>query len=423
MDDITKTLEERGFLGFVDDMEYFKNLKKPVTFYIGYDPSGSSLHAGNLLTLMGMVQIQRAGHRPIALVGGGTGLIGDPSGKSEERSLLDPEQVQANQAKIANQIKGFLDGVCGEGVAVIVNNIDWISKLSFVDFLRGVGKNFRVNEMIQKESVKRRLESEEGISLTEFCYQTLQAYDFVELNRKHDCEFQAGGMDQWGNIAAGIDLVRRLQGKRVHGLCFPLMTKADGSKFGKTESGAIWLDPEMTSPYNFYQFWVRSNDNDVIKYLKFFTLVEMQKIKELEIALETEPQARVPHKILAYEVTKLVHGKEEAKKAKAASEMIYSENLKGASDEQIKTVFADVDSTTVARNRLDHGLLLADILAETGLCKSKGDAKRQIKAGGIYLNDQRCKEVEKELGSQDLASENFIVLRKGKKNYHLLQFD
>jgi len=422
MSDLLQILKERGFLGFVDDEDFFNAIsKKAATFYIGYDPSGKSLHAGNLLTLMGLVHIQKAGHRPVALVGGGTGLIGDPSGKSEERALLDEDRIISNQEAITNQISSFLDKNCGEGVAVIVNNIDWIGKLSFVDFLRGVGKNFRVNEMVQKESVKKRMESREGISLTEFCYQTLQAYDFVELNKRYDCSFQAGGMDQWGNIAAGIDLVRRLRGKKVHGLCFPLMTKADGSKFGKTESGAIWLDPELTSPFNFYQFWVRTDDRDVVKYLKLFTFLPLEKIENLEDVLEESPEKREPHKVLAFEVTSIVHGQEEAEKAKAASELIYSDSLKGATDQQITTIFSDVPSTSISKERLGNGITLVDVLSECGLCKSKGDARRQIKGGGIYLNDRRCQEIEKVLFLDDLASENFMVIRRGKKNHHLIR--
>lgn len=424
MKDVTKILKERGFLGFVDDESYLKELAvTPVTVYVGFDPTSSSLHAGNLLTLMGLLHFQRAGHRPIALIGGGTGLIGDPSGKSEERVLLDADTIRENQKGIEKQVSRILDvSITRSNSAIFVNNLEWIEQLSFVDFLRDVGKRFRVNEMRNKESVKKRMESAEGISLTEFCYQTLQAYDFFQLNELYGCTLQAGGMDQWGNIAAGIDLVRRMAGKRVHGLCFPLLTKADGSKFGKTEAGAVWLDPQKTSPFQFYQFWVRSTDNDVLKYLKLFTLLELEQILKLEKSLENAPEKRDAQKALAFEVTKLIHGNLEAQKAKEASEKLFSGSLKGATDEQIKTIFQDVPSTRLAKDRLTEGISLIDLLAETKLCKSKGEARRQIKGGGIYINDDRCDDPDKMLLGDDLASENFLILRRGKKNYHLVQF-
>ena len=424
MKDVTKILKDRGFLGFVDDESWLTELAvKPVTVYVGFDPTSNSLHAGNLLTLMGLLHFQRAGHRPIALIGGGTGLIGDPSGKSEERNLLDAETIRENQKGIEKQLSRVLDAsITRSNSAIFINNLDWISEISFVEFLRNVGKRFRVNEMINKESVKKRMESDEGISLTEFCYQTLQAYDFYQLNKQFDCTLQAGGMDQWGNIAAGIDLVRRMSGQRVHGLCFPLLTKADGSKFGKTEAGAVWLDREKTSPFQFYQFWVRSSDRDVIKYLKLFSLLELEQIAQLEQSVEKAPEKREAQKALAFEVTSLIHGTEEAQKAKEASEKLFSGDLTGATDELIKTIFPDVPSTEYPKERLSDGFSLVDLLAETNLCKSKGDARRQIKGGGIYINDNRCKDTEKIVKTDDLASDNFLILRRGKKNYHLVQF-
>ena len=424
MQDVTKVLKERGFLGFVDDQDYLKELAStPATVYIGYDPSGPSLHVGHLLTIMGLVHFQRCGHRPIALLGGGTGLIGDPSGKSDERVLLSEEQVLENQDKIQKQLERFLDFGCPDNPAVLANNLEWIGRLSFVDFLRDVGKMFRVNEMINKESVKKRMTSEEGISLTEFCYQTLQAYDFYELHKRYGCTLQAGGMDQWGNIAAGIDLVRRLAKNRVHGICFPLLTKADGSKFGKTEGGGVWLNPTMTSPFQFYQFWVRSLDGDVINYLKLFTLLDLEKIAILEASCTANPELREAQKALAYETTRLVHGKIEADKAKAASERLFSGSLKGATDEQLETIFPDVPSTDLPRGQLTEGLALIDVLEKSGLCKSKGEARRQIQGGGVYVNDERCNDVEKILSTEDLASENYLILRRGKKTYHLIRFD
>ena len=424
MHDVGSVLKERGLLGFSDDPDFLKEMAtRPVTLYNGYDPSGPSLHVGHFITIMGLVHFQRAGHKPIALLGGGTGLIGDPSGKSEERTLLTLDLVGENKEKIKGQISRLLDFNCGDNSAVFVDNLDWIGKLSFVDFLRDVGKHFRVNEMIHKESVKKRMESDEGISLTEFCYQTLQSYDFYQLYKQYGCELQTGGMDQWGNIAAGIDLVRRLAGKRVHGVCFPLLTKADGTKFGKTESGGVWLNPDMTSPFDFYQFWVRADDADVVKFLRFFTLFDSSQIAQLESALAEAPEQREAQKALAHEVTRAVHGRTEADLAKAAAEKLFSGDLKGATDDQLKTIFPDVPSTKLPRARLTAGLSLIDLLAESGLCKSKGDARRQIQSGGIYINDERCNQVDKALSTDDLASEHYLILRRGKKTYHLIAFD
>ena len=436
MKDVVKELQERDLLSFSDDDEFLKELsKRPVTLYIGFDPTGPSLHCGSLLPVMGLAHFQRCGHKPICLVGGGTGLIGDPSGKSEERVLLTVEKTQENAEKLKVQLSRFLDfDESKENCAVMANNFEWLGQLSLIDYLRDVGKFFRVNEMMHKESVKKRIDSEVGISLTEFCYQTLQAYDFYELNKRYGCELQAGGSDQWGNIAAGIDLIRRMYAvegsessestyKPGHGVCFPLLLKADGTKFGKTESGAVWLDPEMTSPFEFYQFWVRSDDRDVIKYLKYFTFLELDEIAKLEESLESEPEKRMPHKRLAFEVTAIVHGEQEATNAKEASEKLYSGDLTGLSEKQLATIFPDVPSTPMPRTRLDEGVALVDVLAETNLCKSKGDARRQIKSGGVYLNDKRQTDTERILTAADLASEKTMILRRGKKSYHLVRFE
>jgi len=396
----------------------------PLTAYIGFDPSASSLHVGSLLPIMGLVHLQRHGHRPIAVVGGGTGLIGDPSGKTEERPLLNRDEVARNLEGIRGQLEHFLefDGV--ENPARLVNNLDWLGRLSLVDFLRDVGKHFSVNALLRKESVRRRVEAEEtGISYTEFSYALLQAYDFLELHRRYGCTLQLGGSDQWGNITAGIDLVRRMEGERAYGIVFPLVTTADGTKFGKTEEGTVWLDPERTSPFRFYQFWINTDDRDVVRYLRRFTLLEREEIGALERAVEERPHEREAQRRLAEEVTRAVHGDGGLERARRATQVLFrGEDLEGLAAAEIADIFSDVPSSELAPSALEgEGRGLVELLADTGLTRSRSEARRQIAQGGIYLNNERVEDAERRVGRGDAIEERFLVLRRGKKRYHLVK--
>lgn len=396
----------------------------PVTGYIGFDPTARSLHVGTLLPIMGLVHLQRHGHHPIAVVGGGTGLIGDPSGKSEERVLLTRDEVAHNLEGIRSQLEQFLDFDTEDNPARVLNNLEWLGDLSFVDFLRDVGKHFSVNVLLRKESVRRRLEDEEtGISYTEFSYVLLQAYDFYELHRRHGCTLQLGGSDQWGNIVAGADLIRRVDGGKAHGMVFPLLTTRGGTKFGKTEEGTIWLDPDRTSPFRFYQFWINADDADVIQYLKFFTLLDREEIDELEEAVEEEPWKRAAQRRLAEDVTRRVHGTEGLERAQKATDVLFGgEELEGFSADEIADIFSDVPSTEVPAEVLSgEGKGLLDLLAESGVTGSKGEARRSIDQGGIYLNNRRVEDQARTVTLEDAVDGRFLVLRKGKKRYHLVK--
>jgi len=396
----------------------------PLTAYIGFDPSASSLHVGSLLPIMGLVHLQRHGHTPIALVGGGTGLIGDPSGKSAERPLLTRDEVAHNLEGIRSQLEHFLefDGV--DNPARTVNNLEWLGELSLVDFLRDVGKHFSVNALLRKESVKRRVADEEqGISYTEFSYLLLQAYDFLELNEHFGCTLQLGGSDQWGNITAGIDLVRRVRGEKAHGLVFPLVTRADGTKFGKTEAGTVWLDPERTSPFRFYQFWINTDDRDVVEYLKLFTLLDREEVEGLAEAVSEEPWKREAQRRLAEDVTRRVHGEDGLERAQRATDVLFGgRDVEALGADEIADVFADVPSSTVARSQLEgEGKDVVELLAEAGVTSSKGEARRSIDQGGIYLNNRRVEERDRRVRTEDAVEGRFLVLRKGKKSYHLVK--
>jgi len=419
MEDIVRTLEERGFLAALTDPEMQKLFReKPVTLYAGFDPTAPSLHVGNLLVIMGLAQFQRHGHTPIAVVGGGTGLIGDPSGKTKERQLLGKDELEFNLQGIKQQLERFLDfSPALSNPARLVNNADWLFEFKFVDFLRDVGKHFRLGEMLAKESVKLRLESDEGMSFTEFCYQLLQAYDFLHLFDTQNCIVQVGGSDQWGNITAGIDLIRKLRGRTAYGITFPLLTAASGQKFGKTEAGTVWLDPERTPPYDFYQYFVRTDDRDVIRFLNCFTFLPAPEIRELEKALQEKPEAREAQKRLAFEVTKIVHGEAAAKRAKADAEQMFGAKL-GAID---LSKLDPAITTELKKAELDAGMALVDALVKTGLCKSKSEARRLITQGGVYVNDERIQDQNYNLRLKDLA-QNAVILRAGKKNYHVLVF-
>jgi tyrosyl-tRNA synthetase len=391
--------------------------------YAGFDPTADSLHVGSLLPLLMLRRFQRAGHKPIALVGGATGMIGDPSGKSEERNLLSKEILQRNLDGMAAQMRRFLDFDSGPNAALLVNNFDWMSKFSYLEFLRDVGKHFPVNVMLAKDSVKGRLERESGISYTEFSYMLLQAYDFVYLNQNHGCELQIGGSDQWGNITAGTDLGRRMHGVQMYGMTCPLLTKSDGSKMGKTESGAIWLAADRTTPYKFYQYWINVDDADAGKCLRFLTELSHEEIDSLDAARAANPGQRESQRRLAEELTKIVHDETGLATAKRATEIFFGAEISQLSDKQLAEIFADVPSKQLPRAKLDgDGLPLIDAFVESGLSKSKGDARRTIQQGGAYVNNRRMTEVEAKLTAKDLASETVMVLRSGKKSYALLRF-
>jgi len=403
---------------------------EPVTGYIGFDPTASSLHVGSLVPIMGLVRFQRAGHRPICVVGGGTGLIGDPSGKASERSLLSREDVERNVEGIRRQLEPFLDfgpGGNGNGPshARMINNLDWLGEFRFLDFLRDVGKHFSVNVLLKKEAVRRRLESDDGgVSYTEFSYVLLQAYDYLELYRRHGVALQMGGSDQWGNIVAGMDLIRRVEGGRVHGVTFPLVTTASGVKFGKTEAGTIWLDPARTSPFRFYQFWLNVEDADAVRYLKYFTLKDRGVIEALATALEERPGAREAQRALAEEVTARVHGETGLARARQATEVLFGGSLEGLGREEIADIFADVPSSRMSRDRFaGEGLGLVELLAESGVTSSRGEARRAAEGGGIYLNNIRVDGPSRQVGVEDLVEGEYLVIRKGKRQYHLVQAD
>ena len=398
--------------------------EKKITLYNGFDPTGDSLHIGHLVPMMSLARLQRFGHTPIAVAGGGTGMIGDPSGKSEERNLLTLEQIEHNLFCVREQLASILDFEVKSNPAMIVNNYDWLSKLSMMEFLRDTGKHFTVNYMISKDSVKSRLEREgEGISYTEFSYMLLQSYDFLHLFDTHNCVVQAGGSDQWGNITAGIELVRRVRGEKVHGLAYPLITRADGSKFGKTASGdSTWLDPNRTSPYRFYQFWLNTEDADVISYLKYFTWLPQNEIGELEHVLMQQPERREAQRKLAQAMTQMVHGETALAKAEQASHVLFGGDLEGLGAADIQDIFADVPSSQVPQSDLvADGLSIVDLLADSDLATSKGDARRSIKGGGVYLNNRRVTDSGQMVSMSETIDGQFMVLRKGRKRYHLVQ--
>ncbi len=421
MSNIIEELQWRGLL--YDATEGLKELasQEKLTVYIGFDPTGDSLHVGSLVPIMSLARLQRFGHTAIAMAGGGTGMIGDPSGKLHERQLLSKEQVDANVEAIKGQLARFLDFDDQMSPAKLLNNADWLMSITMMEFLRDIGKHFTVNFMIAKESVKSRIEREDGISYTEFSYMLLQGYDFLHLFDQHGCTVQAGGSDQWGNITTGMELVRRMRGKKAHGLVFPLIMKSDGTKFGKTEAGTIWLDPKKTSPYRFYQFWLNTDDRDVIQYLKFFTWLNQQEIAALEAAVNAQPEQREAQKALANAMTCIVHDETALAKAQAASRVLFGGEIAGMSAADIGDIFTDVPSNEIAKKQIEEGILLIDMLAETELVKSKGEARRAIQGNGIAINNVKCADIEKKISLEDSVDGQFIVLRKGKKNYHLVK--
>jgi tyrosyl-tRNA synthetase len=388
--------------------------KERMTLYIGFDPTADSLHVGSLLQILALMRAQRAGHRPIAVVGGATGMIGDPSGKSEERKFLSEEDLSRNVEGIRKQLQRFLDFSSGQ--ALLCNNYDWMKGFGYLQFLREVGKSFSVNMMLAKDSVSARIEKEEGISYTEFSYMLLQAYDFLHLYRTEQCVLQVGGSDQWGNITAGIDLIRRLAGGQAYGLTQPLITTSGGQKFGKTERGAVWLDAARSSPYELYQFFLNTEDRDVGRFLRFYTFLDEQTVLELDEKVKAAPEKREAQRALAREVTALVHGSAEMEKAEAAAKSLFQ---RGAPGEVVLPPGAP--ATDEPKATLEAGLLLVDLLIKTRLSGSKGAARRDIEGGGIYLNEERVGDVERKVTAADLKGDA-VVLRKGKKTYHVVRF-
>jgi tyrosyl-tRNA synthetase len=393
-----------------------------VTAYIGFDPTASSLHVGTLLTIMGLARLQRFGHSPIALVGGGTGMIGDPSGKTTERQLLTREQIEENVAGIRAQLERFFDFDAPNNPARIVNNAEWLAAFDLLGFLRDTGKYFTVNYMLQKESVNRRLESEEGISYTEFSYLLLQARDFLELFDRFGCTLQMGGTDQWGNITAGIDLIRKLRAKKAHGLVWSLLTTSAGTKFGKTEAGTIWLDPKRTSPFAFYQFWLNTDDRDIVAYLKYFTFFDRETIASLDQATRDAPQKREAQRELARELTTVVHGAAQTARAEQASTVLFGEDITSLPLEDVLAVFADVPSTELASDQLGaEGMGIVDLVARVQLAPSKSEARRLVQSGAVYVNNRRVSDPQARLTRAEAIAGQLFVVRKGQKQNHLIR--
>jgi tyrosyl-tRNA synthetase len=419
MTDLYSELQWRGLVYGATEGLRDVLAREKVTGYIGFDPSAASLHVGSLIPILALARLQRFGHAPIAIVGGGTGLIGDPGGKSAERPLMTLEQVEANVEALRLQLSRFLDFEVAANPARLVNNAEWLTKISAIELLRDIGKHVTVNYMLAKESIKQRLENEGGISFTEFSYLLLQSYDFVVLYDRFNCTLQMGGSDQWGNITAGVDLARRLRGAKVHGLVLPLVTSASGTKFGKTESGTVWLDSRLTTPFEFYQFWIKTDDRDVGRYLKYFTFLAEHRIRELEVATASAPEKREAQRELAREVTRLVHGDDAVRQAEAATEKLFSGEVAQMSASELLQAFANVPSSEFRMR--DDGTPVVELLASTGVTASRGEATRLIRGGGVYINERRITD-EKELLTRSQAIDGqLFVVRKGKKDNFLVR--
>jgi len=403
MKNVFHIFEERGFVEQVTDRKLvLELLENPTTCYIGFDPTAKSLHVGNLLPIMSLVHMQKAGHRPIGVVGGGTGLVGDPSGKTEMRNILTLEEINKNAEGLKTQLSRFID--FRDGKAIMVNNADWLTDLNYIEFLRDIGRHFRVNRMLAAESYRTRLET--GLSFIEFNYMLLQAYDFWHLFKHYDCRLQMGGNDQWGNILAGADLTRRLEGEVIHGLTFPLLITSTGIKMGKTHKGAVWLDASLTSPYDYYQYWINQDDGDVERFLGLFTFLPMEDVRRLGRLKGAD--IRTAKEVLAYEATKLCHGRKEADRAREAAQQLFG-------PDRAKPPKA-APTYRIGREELDQGIPVYILFEKTGLCKTRGEARRLISQGGGYLNGQRVKTFDQAISISDLQ-QDFLLLRAGKKRY------
>jgi tyrosyl-tRNA synthetase len=421
---ILEELKWRGLIAdCTDAAELAKRTASPVTLYCGFDPTADSLHVGNLVPLLALRRFQLLGHNPIAVAGGATGSIGDPSGKTQERQLLTQEVLERNIASVKVQLAKLLEFDAAKtpnnNPARLVDNASWTANVSFLDFLRDIGKHFSVNQMVAKENIRARMEDREvGISYTEFSYMLLQAFDFLVLHEKHGCELQIGGSDQWGNITAGIDLIRKKTGKPAYGLTLPLITNADGTKFGKTEAGAIWLDPKRTSVYKFYQFWINTDDRDVIRYLKYFTFKTKAEIESLEKQHAENPDARIPHKRLAAEMTLLIHGNDAMQFCQAASKILFGGEIDLTKDDYFDVILGEVPTKEIEKSKFGGaGMPLVELVVHSGLCSSKGQARKDIEGGGVSINNVREANFQRAVTVSDLLFGKHILLRKGKKNY------
>lgn len=424
---IIADLEQRGFIHDITDKPGLNALlnERSTTFYCGFDPTADSLHVGSLLPLLVMRRLQDAGHLPIAIMGGGTGMIGDPSGRSEERKLMSTDVIENNIRGIENQIRKILRFDIPNSCK-IVSNLEWLGKLSLIEFLRDTGKHFTVNMMLAKESVRSRLEDrDQGISFTEFSYMLLQAFDFYYLYQHYDCRLQIGGSDQWGNITAGNELIRRRsddgEKAKAFGLTIPLLTTSTGAKFGKTEQGAVWLDAKRTSPYRFYQYWLNTADADAIRFLKLFSFLDLETIQQIEKDSTAHPEKRLSQRRLAAEVTNLLHGQDETVKAERASEVLFGGELRELDAATLQDIFSDVPSSTIASAELSAGIGIQDLLVKAKLADSKGAARRLIESGGAYVNNAKASSPAALIKSEDCLDGGVIVLRSGKKNFHLLK--
>jgi tyrosyl-tRNA synthetase len=420
---IFEELEWRGLVADCTDAPALRQrLEQPITLYAGFDPTSDSLHVGNLVPLLALRRFQQHGHHPIVVAGGATGLIGDPSGKAAERQLLTRELLESNIAAVKAQLRRWLDFDCKTNPARLMDNAEWTAPVSFLDFLRETGKHFSVNQMIARESVRARMEDREaGISYAEFSYMLLQAFDFCHLRRVCRCELQIGGSDQWGNITAGMELTRKKLGERVFGLTLPLILNSDGTKFGKTAAGAVWVDPRKTSVYRFYQFWIRADDRDVVRYLNLFTFLGKDEIAALAAEHQARPEARAAHKALARAMTDLIHGQSATAEAVRASEILFGGGLDGIAESTFNEIVGEVPTRDVERGKLEGaGLPLAEALVLSGLCPSKGQARKDIEGGGVYVNNVREANFQRTLKPGDLLFGRHLLLRKGKRNYVVL---
>ena len=418
---VLDTFKARHLFEDMTSPELAKALDKPLTVYAGFDPTNDSLQAGNFVTIMVLAHLQRAGHKVIALVGGATGLIGDPSGKSAERNLLSAEQVERNLEGIKENLSRFIDfSPDSANPAIMVNNYDWFKDFTFISLLRDVGRYFRMGVMLSKDSVKKRMESDDGMSFTEFCYQIMQGYDFHHLNQTYGCALQLGGSDQWGNITAGTELVRRISGKEVFGMTFPLVCDSTGKKFGKSEGNAIFLDARKTPYYDFYQFFLRTMDADVIRFLKIFTFLPFERIAELEQSLAAAPEKREAQQVLAEELTRTVHGKRGLTIAKQATDVLFGGSLDGLTASDLESIFANVPSATLPSADV-FGKPAFEVIAAAGMTASKGDARRLVQQGGLNINNVRAGGLDRVFGAEDFIEGRLAVLRSGKKSFFILR--